>query len=116
MRQCSQLKTNNYGKVCSVPLNSSLKFGILHDSQSGNKAASLGALTYKTIGNLALCCIPVRALQNFRSSETTSSVEAEEVLIIKEVICIPYNHRWLQARAYQGSARVDLAACDKNVT
>ena len=24
-------------------------------------------------------------------------------------------HRWLQARAYQGSAQVDLATCDKNV-
>ena len=82
------------GKIFSIPLNSSLKFGILHDSQSGDKAASLEPLTYKTIGNLASCCIPpfvARALQNFSSSKT-SSVEAEEVLIIKEVIRTP-NHK-----------------------
>ena len=89
------------GKVFSIPLNSSLKFGILHDSQSGDKAAaSLEALTYKTIGNLASCCIPpfvVRALQNFSSSKTTSSVEAEEVLIIKEVIHTPYHKLYVKA-------------------
>ena len=87
------------GKVFSIPLNSSLKFGILHDSQSG-EAASLEPLTYKTIGNLASCCIPpfvVRALQNFSSSKTTSSVEAEEVLIIKEVIRTPYNKLYVKA-------------------
>ena len=88
------------GKVFSVPLTSSLKFGILHDSQSGDKAASLGALTYKMIGNLASCCIPplvVIALQSFSGSKTTSSVEAEEVLIIKEVIRTPYHKLYVKA-------------------
>ena len=88
------------GKSFSIPLNSSIKFGILHDSQSSDKAASLGAVTYKTIGNLASCCIPpfiVRALQSYNSSETASSVEAEEVLIIKEVIRRPYQNLYVKA-------------------
>ena len=88
------------GKAFSIPLNSSIKFGILHDSRGGDKAASLEALTYKTIGNLASCCIPpfvVRALQSFSSSESASSIEAEEVLIIKEVICTPYHKLYVKA-------------------
>ena len=88
------------GKSFSIPLNSSIKFGILHDSRSSDKAASLGAVTYKTIGNLASCCIPpfvVRALQSYTSSETASSVEAEEVLIIKEVIRRPYHNLYVKA-------------------
>jgi hypothetical protein len=88
------------GKSFSIPLNSSVKFGIIHVSRSRDKAASLGALTYKTIGNLASCCIPpfvVRALQSFSSSETGSTVEAEEVLIIKEVIRTPYHKLYVKA-------------------
>lgn len=90
------------GKSFSIPLNSSVKFGIciVHVSRSSDKAASLGALTYKTIGDLASCCIPpfvVRALQSFSSSETASTVEAEEVLIIKEVIRTPYHKLYVKA-------------------
>ena len=88
------------GKSFSIPLNSSVKFGIVHVSRSSDKAASLGALTYKTIGNLASCCTPpfvVRALQSFSSSGTASSVEAEEVLIIKEVIRTPYHKLYVKA-------------------
>ena len=90
------------GKSFSIPLNSSVKFGIVHVSRSSDKAASLGALTYKTIDNLASCCAPpfvVRALQSFSSSGsgTASSVEAEEVLIIKEVIRTPYHKLYVKA-------------------
>ena len=90
------------GKSFSIPLNSSAKFGIVHVSRSSDKAASLGPLTYKTIGNLASCCAPpfvVRALQSFSSSGsgTASSVEAEEVLIIKEVIRTPYHKLYVKA-------------------
>ena len=88
------------GKSFSIPLNSSVKFGIVHVSRSSDKAASLGPLTYKTIGNLASCCAPpfvVRALQSFSSSGTASSVEAEEVLIIKEVIRTPYHKLYVKA-------------------
>ena len=87
------------GKSFSIPLNSSIKFGILHASRSSDKATSLGALTYKTIGNLASCCIPpfvIRALQSYSSSEI-ASVEAEEVLIIKEVIRTPYHKLYVKA-------------------
>ena len=90
------------GKSFSIPLNSSVKFGIVHVSRSSDKAASLGPHTYKTIGNLASCCAPpfvVRALQSFSSSGsgTASSVEAEEVLIIKEVIRTPYHKLYVKA-------------------
>ena len=92
------------GKCFSIPFNSSVKFGILHDSRrrSSDKAASFGALTYRTVGNLASCCIPpfvVKALQSYNGSgsETASSVEAEEVLIIKEVIRTPYHKLYVKA-------------------
>ena len=92
------------GKCFSIPFYSSIKFGILHNSQrrSSDKTASFGALTYRTVGNLASCCIPpfiVRAVQSYSGSgsETASSVGAEEVLIIKEVIRTPYHKLYVKA-------------------
>ena len=75
------------GKAFSVPLNSSVKFGLLHNP-NGDETKSFTAFSYRTVGDFVSCSVPpwvVRATQNFSSGETASAVEAGEVLIVKEI-------------------------------
>ena len=74
------------GKTFSIPLNSSIKFGLLQ--RPFRNMRNLREFKYKMVGDLATGCEPpllVKATQNFNSGEAISSVEAEEVLIVKKI-------------------------------
>ena len=58
----------------------------------------------------------IRVLSQLMSSSVTCiNVALGTQTIARLHVLGMFQHRWLQARAYLGSARVDLAACDKNV-
>ena len=87
------------GKVFSIPLNSSIKFGLLQ-SPSWDTRRFLRKFSYKSVGDLVSDCYPpllVKATQNFNSSEAVSSVEAEEVLIVKKISRTQHHKLYIEA-------------------
>ena len=79
----------------SIPLNSSLQFGLLYDPD-GDTMKAIRGYSYRTIGDLATCNVAprvIRARQTFNSAEPTSSVEAEEILIVKKFGCLATNQK-----------------------
>ena len=75
------------GTHFSIPLNSSIQFGILY-SPVGNTAQAVKGYSFKTVGELAKYDIPpriIRATQAFDVSDSKSSIEAEEILIVKKI-------------------------------
>ena len=75
------------GKVFSLPLNSSIQFGLLYDPIGDTKRA-LGGYLFKTIGDvMKYNVLPrvIRATKMYRGYKTDSSVDADEILIITSV-------------------------------
>lgn len=70
--------------MLSLPLNSSVQFGLLYNP-SGEMSRAMKGYTYRTVKDLAACkVLPhiVRATKAYNSGKPDTSVEAEEVLVI----------------------------------
>lgn len=75
------------GTHFSVPLNTEIQFGMLYDPVGDVKQAVQG-YSFKTIGELASYPKPpdiVRVTKKYDSGDPKSSVEPEEILIVKSV-------------------------------
>lgn len=75
------------GTHFSIPLNSAIQFGLLYNPV-GDTAQAVKGYSFKTVGDLAKYETPpriIRATQAFDVSDSKSSIEAEEILIIKKV-------------------------------
>lgn len=71
----------------STPLNSAIQFGLLYNPV-GDTAQAVKGYSFKTVGELTKYESPpciIRATKAFDTSDSKSSVEAEEVLIIKKI-------------------------------
>ena len=75
------------GNHFPVPLNTAIQFGLVYDPVGDTKQAVKG-YSFKTVRELVDYPTPpkiVRATRKFDSGDSKSSVESEEILIIKNV-------------------------------
>lgn len=75
------------GAHLSIPLNSAIQFGLLYNPV-GDTAQAVKGYSFQTAADLAKYEIPpriIRATQAFDSSDQKSSIENEEILIIKKI-------------------------------
>ena len=71
----------------STPINSDVQFGMLYNPV-GDTAQAVKGYSFKTVGDLARYEIPpriIRATQAVDVSDSKSSIETDEILIIKKV-------------------------------
>ena len=92
----------------NIPLNSPFEFGLLHDPNKNHKEALSGFL-FKTAGDMMLCrTLPkvVRARKGFRGISPEHSVEANDLLFVKEMVQKEGEMRYLRCtRAATGEER-----------
>lgn len=72
----------------SIPFNSALEFGLLHNPHNNQKEAQNGFI-FKSAGDLMISRVlpkAIRARKAFRGISPESSVEHNELLLIKEVV------------------------------
>ena len=83
------------GTLFTVPLNTEIQFGLLYDPVGDTKQAMKG-YSFQTVGELADYPTPpkiVRVTRKFDSGDPKSSVELNEILIIKNVGHTTMMHR-----------------------
>ena len=79
------------GNLFSLPLSSSIQFGLLYNPKGDTLIQALRGYSYRTIGDLMECSIPprvVRATKTSTGGKPTSSVNSDEILIITKFGCL----------------------------
>ena len=75
------------GAHFSTPINSDIQFGLLYNPV-GDTVQAVKGYSFKTVGELAKYDIPprvIRATRSYNVSDPKSSIEAEEILIVKKI-------------------------------
>lgn len=78
------------GNFFSLPLNSSIQFGLVYNPKGDTMMQALRGCSYRTIGDLMECSTPprvVRATKMSTDRRQTSSVNSDEILIITKFGC-----------------------------
>lgn len=85
-------------ELYAIPLNTSFQFALLHDPNA-NKKEAMSGFVFKTAGDLMITrSLPkvIRARKSFRGISPESSVIANELLYVKEVVQKESNRRYVK--------------------
>ena len=90
-RDLVKLEDKHHRQEFSVPVNSAIKFSMVYDPHGNEKQALKGHVFPNVSDILAMTSLPkvISTLREWNSGNLSSSVSANELLIVKEVVEIP---------------------------